>query len=242
MNRLALAQKLASESGTVHSGAGTLPSATTGQTNRLRKMVEWIDDAWQQIQIAHNSWLWMQGEFSGNLVSGTQRYASSAFNDFATSAAISRFTNWIYRRDPAYDSGISLYDSSVGVSDERALQWVSWDDFYTAFTRGMQTNRKPRCFTVTPDKKLAFGDTPDGNNYVVRGRYRKSAQVLADDDDEPEMPEDYHLLIVEVALMLVERYDENAFRIPLIQLRRSQLFRALEREQLPQIEFGSALA
>lgn len=242
MNRLELAQKLASESGTVHSSTGVLPTTTIGQTNRQRKVVEWIDDAWQQIQLAHNSWLWMQGEFSGNLVSAQQRYASSAFNDFDTSAAISRFTNWIYRRDPAYDSGISLYDTTVGVSDERPLQWVSWDDFYTAFTRGTQTNRKPRCFTVTPDKKLAFGDTPDSANYLVRGRYRKSAQVLAADADEPEMPEDYHLLIVEIALVLLERYDENAFRIPLIQMRKSALFRALEREQLPQIEFGSALA
>lgn len=233
---LALAQKVANESNTLDDGVLT---TVVGQTGRKGKIVRWTNDAYKIIQNAHRSWLWLQGEFYGSLVDGTQRYAYTAFNDFVTAAAISRFRDWKFSREG--DSGFSIYDNSVGVAEEMPLLFRSWDWCYLTQLRGTQTESRPSIFTVTPDRKLAFFDTPDSNDYRVRGRYWKSPQDLADDADEPEMPSEHHDVIVDVAMLLVDAHDESP-QFQLHQLRKLGSFSALERDQLPTVLVGAPLA
>jgi hypothetical protein len=238
---LALAQKVASESGTI---SGALPTTVVGQTGRLGKIVRWTADAWRQIQNVKGTWRWMQAEMTGPTVSGTQRYAYNAagFTDVATSAAITRFGEWIYADDPDCDSGFSIYDNTIGVADEGPLHFVDWDTFYRLRLRGSHTNAKPTEFTITPDNKLALYATPDSADYRIRGRFRKDEQTLAADGDIPEMPTRFHDAIVDVAMMMLETHDENPARIPLLQMRKSTNFCALERDQLPRIILFGTLA
>jgi hypothetical protein len=235
--RLQLAQKVASEAGTVP-GTGTLPTATTGQTDPyLVKIIRWVDDAWIQIQNTNASWLWMQSEFYGNLADGTQRYDYTDFNDLTSAAAITRFADWIIDRRPYQDSGVSLYETAVGVSDEGPLSFMKWDEFYKTKLRGTVNEGKPTLFTVAPDQKLVFSYTPD-DTYTVRGRYRKDVQTLAADGDIPECPVRFHDVIVDVALMMLGTHDEAPAQLPLWQMRNSKNFCALERDQLPRMEFS----
>ena len=234
--RLQLAQKVASEGGTV---PGTKPTDTTTQTDPyLVKIIRWVDDAWVQVQNAHASWLWMQSEFYGNLTSGTQRYAYTSFNDLTSATTIDRFADWIINRDPYYDSGISLYETAVGVSDEGPISFRDWDEFYKTQLRGTVNTGKPSLFTVAPDQKLVFSYTPD-DTYTVRGRYRKDVQRLAADADVPECPARFHDVIVDVALMMLGTHDEAPSQLPLWQMRLSRNFCALERDQLPRVKFSA---
>ena len=239
MNFLQLAQKLASESGTLQDGVIT---TVTGQTGRKGKVCRWIADAWRAIQNAHQEWRWMESEFELALSASTRRYAYGTATDTLDSGAIDRFQRWIFNSDPESDSGITLYDSSTGLSDEGVLLFREWDHFYKSFMRGEQTEGKPNYFTVTPQNELAFHSIPDGNDYVAIGRYQKSAQTLSADADEPECPAQYHDVIVDVAMMLLETFDENPGRITLLLLRRSAAFLALERDQLPNMILPDAIA
>jgi len=236
---LQLCQKVASESGTVN---GTFPSTVVGQTLRLGKIVRWTNDAWRQIQNASATWRWMQSEFSGPTVAGTQRYAYNAagFVDSIAAAAISRHAAWLYS-DRGCDSGISLYDPAIGVSDEGPLHFEDWDDFYKKRLRGTQNTGKPSVFTIAPDNKLVFSYTPDAV-YTVRGRYRKDVQELTADADVPECPARFHDVIVDVALMMLGTHDEAPAQIPLWQMRRSFNFCNLERDQLPRMTLAGPLA
>ncbi|MCA0276249.1 MAG: hypothetical protein LCH86_09605 [Proteobacteria bacterium] len=237
MDFLELCQRVASESGTIN---GVLPTTVTGQTGRLAKVVRWTNDAWRQIQNANASWRWMQAEFYGPTAAHQQRYAYSGFNDLVTSSAITRFADWIYSPD-GVDSGISLYDPSVGANDEGPLQFRDWEWFYRTQLRGAQNEGKPSMFSVAPDGKLLLSWTPD-KVYTIRGRYRKDVQTLAADGDIPEMPARFHDVIVDIALMLLGTHDEAPAQIPLWRMRQSEKFCNLERDQLPRLQLGDTLA
>lgn len=238
MNFLQLAQRLASESGTV--AGDTALTTVVGQTGRLGKIVRWTNDAWRSIQNAHNAWRWMRGEFEGSTVAAQVRYAGTEFDDVATAAAIDRFAEWVYTGD-GNENRFSLYDPAIGVSDEGPLRYVDWDTFYTTRLRGVQTPGKPTAFAIDPASKLCLSPVPDAV-YTVRGLYRKDTQVLAADADVPEMPLRFHDLIVDAGLMLLGAYDESMSQLPLWQLRRLANFSDLERDQLPIIQFGGPLA
>lgn len=235
---LQLAQRLASESGTV--SGDTLPSTVVGQTGRLGKIVRWTNEAWRSIQNAHNAWRWMRGEFYGSTVASQVRYAGTAFNDVDTSAAITRFGEWVYTGD-GYENRFSLYDPAIGVSDEGPLRYIDWDTFYTTRLRGVQTADKPSVFTIDPNSKLCLSPPPD-KVYTVRGLYRKDTQEMTADGDVPEMPARFHDLIVDVGLMLLGTYDESMSQLPLWQLRKLSRFCELERDQLPIMQFSGPLA
>jgi len=228
---LQLCQKTARQSDTL---SGTTPSTVVAQTDRLQKVVEWTNDAYRQIQNAHGSWRWMQAEFYGPTVIATQRYAYTAFNDLATTAAISRFGEWI-RDESGADSGLSIY--SV-VADEGPLVFADWEMFYAKYLRGTPpTSAKPSVFSIAPDNKLVFAPIPNAV-YTVRGRYRKDVQELTVDADTPECPARFHDAIVDLALIMLMTHDESPTQIPLTQMRKSYNFCNLERDQLPRLSLN----
>lgn len=232
---LQLAQKVASESGTISSG----PASVTGQTGRLAKVVRWTNDAWRQIQNAHGDWRWMQAEFYGPTIAHQQRYSYTAFNDLVSLSAITRFGDWIYDSREC-DSGFSLYDST-GVTSEGQLSFRDWEWFYKTQLRGTQTEGKPSLFTITPANQIALSYIPDAI-YTIRGRYRKDVQELTADGDIPECPARFHDTIVETALIMLGTHDEAPTQIPLWQMRKSMNFCNLERDQLPRMELAGPLA
>lgn len=226
MNFLALAQRVARESGTV---SGTLPSSVTGQNGRLDKIVGWTDQAWQDIQNARNAWRWMRADFEDTTAAGAGRYTAASFN-------LPRWAAWITE-----DDTVTLYKQATGVSDEGPLAFLPWDLFKRTFDRGEQTNDRPRYFSVSPAGEFCLGPTPD-DTYVVRGEYRKNPQTLAANTDEPEMPARFHEAIVWGALILLAEHDEAQFHLATWTRRYRSIMGDLRRDQLPEITLGGPLA
>ncbi len=241
MNFLALAQKLANESGTIQDG---LLTTVVGQTGRKGRICRYINDAWVAVQVAHQDWRWMQSEFLLTSVASQARYAATdaAIVDTLTSAAIDRFRSWVYNPRPEEDSDITLYANSIGVNDEGALLFRDWDWFYKSMLRGTQDEGRPTHFSISPQNSLVFSRTPDSTDYRVKGRYLRSAQNLVADIDIPEMPVDYHDVLVDIGMLMLETFDENPSKITMKLLQRSARFVALEINQLPQVALPDALA
>lgn len=227
---LALCQRVASDSGTI---SGAFPTTVTGQTGRLGKIVRWTADAWRSIQNASGSWRWMRSEFSGSTVVGQVRYTA------AQMSIASRFGEWICNGPD--EQRFSIYLTASGVSDQGALKFLEWDTFYVKCLRGTQTNGKPTYFSIAPDNQLCLSPPPDAV-YTVQGPYRKSAQELTADADEPEMPSRFHDLIADVALISLDTHDEAPQQLSLHQMRRAPKFSELERDQLPRLTLAGALA
>ena len=223
---LELCQKVARDSGTV---SGTLPSAVTSQSGRLAKVVYWTAEAWRIIQNRRSAWLWMRAEYEKNLVAGTARYTASGF-------ALTRWAEWIVEKDT-----VTIYEASVGVSDEQPLVFMPWTTYRRTFERGTQTADRPRYFSVSPAGELCFGPKPDVI-YTVRGEYRKTVQELAANTDEPEMPARFHDLVAHYGFLLLAEHDEAGLHIEVAQRRYRELMSDLERDQLPTMSLPDALA
>jgi hypothetical protein len=239
MNFLQLCQKVARDAGTVDNGAGENPVTVIGQTGYLAKIVDWTNQAYREIQNAHRQWKWMQGEFYGDLTIGVDRYAGTYFTDFDTALAIDRFSQWGIKGDSS-DASVSMYATAIGVSGEGRLRFREWNLFRETLLRGDPSPGPPQVYSVDNQNRIVFGPAPDAV-YTVRGLYRKSAQTLILDADIPEMPLDFHDLIVDLALILLGTHDE-APTLNVQQMRSRPKFSMLEAQQLPTITWGAPLA
>lgn len=218
---LDLCGKVARESG----AAGRPPASVIGQTGRAEKVVEWVRTAWEDIQNAKPDWLFMQGQWSGDLVDGTATYTAASFG-------ITRFGEWLVDT-PGYRP-TTIYDPAIGRSDESRLNYVSWQYWRNSYDIGHHDEQRPVVYAISPDGSISFGATPD-KAYKVRGEYRKTPQVLAANSDVPDMPVRFHDVIVWKALILMADHDEAQFARETAQLKYRELMTAMTRDLLPRI-------
>jgi len=109
MTFLELCQMTAQQSGTIQ---GTLPTTVVGQTNRLKQIVDFVREAYIDIQNAHRGWRWLNSEFYGFLGSGVLGYDGSTFYDERTETLIGeRFSQWGLKGDGS-DTSVSMYQTS----------------------------------------------------------------------------------------------------------------------------------
>lgn len=217
MTYIELCRRLRSEAGI--SGSG--PSAVAAQTGEMKRIVDWINTAYEDIQLSRTNWNWLRADFSFNTTAGDYDYTA------AEAGISSRFSMW--------DSDtIKSFRTSVGVSSEYELHELYYSRFRSLYLTGPQPSGTPICFSVAPDKKLLLGPYPD-SIYTVSGQYWKTPQVLSADADIPEMPEEFHMMIVYKALEMYGYYEAASECISRAQRYFSQYMNRLEMNQLPDV-------
>lgn len=232
---LALVQKLRQEAEIAGSG----PTTVTGQSGQLARLVTWVTDAYKEIQNRHPNWRWLRSTFTVNTVAGTDAYAPVDCTDSRLTATITRFAQWWVYDEHGYPN-FKIYLSSGGVGGERWLTFLPWSDFRAVYRIGTQNNGAPAHFTIDPQNKITLGPKPDAV-YVLSGEYQMGPQILAADSDIPEMPGQFHDLIVYRALA---RYGLNSVAQEAIarsEVEGTRMLRALEANQLPQLGFAAPL-
>lgn len=221
MNFLALVQELARQSGTL--AGGTTLASVSGATGRADKVVNWIVRAWDDIQNQRADWLWMNGTFEKSLIANTLRYTANGWS-------ITRLRKWSI--DTPGWQPLTIYDPTIGQSDESPLTFIPWSLWRTKYDRGSHDAGRPVEYSVSPANELCFGPKPD-KAYTARGEYWKSAQTLSANGDEPEAPEHLHMVIVWRAMMLMAGGDESTSTYELAKPEYLRLFGILCAEQLP---------
>ena len=193
MDLLALVQSLHQEAKL----PGSAPAAVTGQTGRAADLVRWAIEAWNDIQRDKDGrWKWMRSDFTLDTVADTQSYTFANCTDVGDAVAISRFRAW----DADFENQPFIYLVADGRASERELPVEPWTEFRNLYVRASHTSAPPSQLSVDYADKLFLGPTPD-LVYRITGQYWKSNQILAEDTDVPEMPADYHMLIVYRALV-----------------------------------------
>ena len=236
MNFLELVQMTVQQSGTIQ---GVRPQTVAGQVDRLKQFVDFVREAYIDIQNSHRAWRWLNSRFVGQTVASQRFYLGTDFFDERDNIPITRFSQWGFKGDMS-DAGLSMYDPLKGPAEEGPLRFLDTDTFYETQGRGVQTPGKPQFYSIDNQNRMVVSPLPDGV-YTLRGRYRKSAQMLTLDGDIPEMPVDFHTVIKDAALCYLEAFDEGP-RIPVYRLRMLPNWSMLESHQLPQVVWGSPLA
>ncbi|QUT04054.1 hypothetical protein KFK14_12945 [Sphingobium phenoxybenzoativorans] len=191
-----LVNDLERESGTIYQNARL--TSVLDAPGRQEKMVEWIIEAWRLIQTSRSDWPWMRAEFTSALIPGQSRYAAADFD-------IEDFGGWA--KHTRSFSPFTLYEYALGQGDERELYPSFYHGWKARWDRGVHEANRPCDYAIDQDKKLCLGPKPD-KDYVIRGAYRRAAQILAADTDVPICPVDHHMTIVWRAAMLMGQHDE----------------------------------
>lgn len=220
MNYLELCQAAAREGGTI---AG-IPSFSTvsGTTGRLADLVAAVANAYRDLQNERMDWLFRRKEYTKALIINQTTYTAASFN-----LEVSR---WF--PDNPYERTITLYDNTIGQSDEGELRFIDYPIWRRKYDRGSHDANRPTEWSVTPAGKLAFGSKPD-KAYVIRGEYVGKPQILVADGDELDMPEEYHGVIVQKALELMSEMDEAWESLKAKAMRMGELKYPLVRDQTP---------
>ena len=196
MNFLAIVQRLKRESGRSTSSAASPASfaAATADDNRL---IDWVADAW--LEILREPYLWRWRRLTADLVSvviGKRNYTAS---DLGLAGQI-----WRLKRPSMYYAPTMLIDGQTGT--EWALEWLEYDEYRARYVATTVGDAQPLHWTVSPTEELLVGPAPSVA-YKLRFDYYAAATPLALEADAPDMPAEYHPLLVWRALLDVAAFD-----------------------------------
>lgn len=224
MNFLQLAQRLSVECGV----AGAGPSAVTGQVGMYAKLVNWINDAYVEIQGMHDHWGWMRKPFAFNTTAGVGDYLPAA-------AGLTDLRYW-------HNDTFRCLRPSIGVQDEQWLVEWEYQVFRNTYRFNVQVNGRPVVFAIKPNgKAVMLGQVPD-DVYQISGEYQCVPTPMVVAADTPPLPEHLHLIIVYKAMQFYALYEAAAEVLTRANAEFSRLMNQLEREQLPQVYLGNPLA
>jgi hypothetical protein len=227
MTKLELCKRLRQEA----SISGDGPASTLNQTGEMLRLVNWIEQAYEEIQNMRQDWLFRTKEFSFQTISGQKIYPK-------TYGGYTDIRDW-------KPNSFRVYTTATGIYDE---QWLRYLDYNTHFrdyrdfgAASTQTGR-PFDFSIKPDKSLVLFPIPDATGYTVKGQYYSTPHQMVTDIDEPIIPEQYQLIIVWKALQEYGFYESAQECIARGQKNFASYYRDLTFEQAPKPRIGRSLA
>ena len=177
-----MCQRVKRESG--RSGAA-ISSVDTAAGEDL-DICRWVADAWRAIQQMPYNWRWMRQSMTpGLLAIGTCVQSSSALGAAA-------FDRWA----PESDDYRPTYFEASNPANEIPLTWLPYERFRASFLVGTPASGPPQFWSEAPDGSLLIGPPPDLGTYKFRGDYFTIPGELIANDNEPAMPEQFHMLVV----------------------------------------------
>ncbi|MCA9340764.1 MAG: hypothetical protein KDA17_07655 [Candidatus Saccharibacteria bacterium] len=233
MNFLQLVQRFRQETNYANTG----PTTVVNQVGDHSRAIDWVIDAYRELQ-NREFWRWMRKSFTLTTSQGVDTYDYTSCIDTPTGVAISRFKAWCLNN--RYNRP-KCYLNSTGVSAEYYLTYTSWDSFSQMYKIGTQNQGQPAFITVDPGDNIVVGPSPD-DAYVITGEYQRGAQVLSDNTEEPDMPVDYHMLIVYLAMEDAGYFDSADEVLLRSQRKGRRILRQLEGTQLPKLRKAGPLA
>lgn len=219
--------------------AGTGPITTIGQTGESADIVRWVKNAYIEIQNRNGAhWRWLRHEFTLVTSAGDDTYAFSDAIDSTTSNPIDRFSEWRFadRRNPP-----RIFLNTAGIGTQTWMTWVDWDSFQQIYRISNQVDSYPAHITIDPQDNIVLGPKPN-EPYTITSEYWRSPQILAADADVPEMPPQFHNLIVWYA---IEHYGYKESAPEVLEHARigaRRYMRQLERNQIERLTVAGPLA
>lgn len=144
-----------------------------------------VRNAWTHIQNSRKYWKWLRTESSFNTAIGTTTYTITTIF-----SPTNRFKRW-YK-----DTFMIRVDGQ-----KSSMRYLDYDYFMWKYANA-DDNGVPFEFTIRPRDSAIIIAPPD-KVYTIYADYHKTNQTLSLATDTPEVPSDYHMLIVYEA---VNRY------------------------------------
>lgn len=215
-------------------GVGNV-TTTVGQSGEARRMVDWYNTAWMDIQGSRRDWGWMRTSASFVTVAGQATYAiGTAAGEVGVSAAT--FGSWV-------KDSFRSYLTATGTSAETFMDYIPYDDWRNLYQFGSArtSTAQPTEFTVLPNKSIGLGSVPLVG-YTVTGDYFTCPTEMSADADIPTLPVHYHMAIVYRAMMMYGAFESAQEVYQRGELEHKKIMRRVENDRLPTISLGEPLA
>lgn len=216
MNFLELCQR-AKEDAAIQ---GDTLASTVNQSGIIPKLVSWVREAYLDIQNMPHRFNWMRQVVILPITSGVYDYSL----DLAP---------WSRPDIREFEKGHVRLISASGQFQACAV--LEFDEFDMRYPL-IQNVGQPSALTVTPDRAVVFNSIPN-SALNMRGVVRLKPQILTNDTDIPNMPEEHHLLIVHKAVMRYARHDGDRELLVDAKLDVDTATRALIQRTVPIIRF-----
>lgn len=228
MTFLELVRRACEESGTVPRAA---PDSVVGAQGIVAKWVRWVASAYADIQTAESSWKWLRSEGEGVLFSGQDRFSPVGLG-------AERFRTWRTADDEGFPLW-SLYDPVLGIGDE---QTVILENYGRAarYARGEIQTGRPSLLAIDDQMNVFTWPRPDKIYHLVYA-YNRAPQMLVNDLDVPEMPEQHHELIIYKALIKNLNFDQAMDQFAYWRAEDRRMMADLRASQLPGYTWGGPL-
>jgi hypothetical protein len=207
--------------------SGTL-TTVVGRSGELARVVNWVNEAWFDIQRKNSNWDWMRYNFSFQTTPSVDEYTPALANT-------TNFRKW-------HEDSLRLFETAIGVSDEQFLPYQGYKAFRDTYRYSTQTPARPSVFSVLPrGSNLLLGVVPD-KVYTVRGEYQRKPTLMAANTDAPDMPDDFHMAIVHLARMKYAMFENAPEVMAEAQAEYNDVMSDLAALHTPDIDTGSPLA
>lgn len=209
---------------------GTGPTSVTSQTGELGRMVNFVIDAWNDIQSEHPDWQWMKATMTPKVTVDLQ--ASYSLSDLA----ITDFGAWDL-------NSLRIYKTSDGTVSEDMLIQIPYEVWRSSYQLGVgrTTTGRPTQFAILPDKSIGLGPVPTGD-YTLTADYYTAPVALSLDADTPAMPDQHHMAIVYRAMMAYGSYEAAPEVYQRGETEYRRIKNRLETDRLPDVLIGDSLA
>lgn len=167
---------------------GTGPASVTTATGIEGRIVNYVKNAWIDIQTHPKKWKWMWGQYLAPSPGGAPLQTIVDTREYPLTGV-----------ESVRVRSFKSYLTATGVSDRQRMIWMPWAEFEGAHGIVAETANRPIRVTRDPAGNLRLFPKADAV-YSIEFEYFKTAQILAADADVPDLPDDFHQLIVYEAL------------------------------------------
>lgn len=207
---LLLCQRTAVECGVASDSAilSVLPSVV-GATGSLGRVVNWVNDAWTDLQMDRDDWEWMRSSVvlgagaQFPTVDGQASYALGT-DTGQVGIEVEAFGKWADER-----GAFRCYPTGVGIRGEQELAVKSYEVWRRGYMLG--TNRlsktRPGIVAIGPDQSVCLGPPPLAG-YTITADYFIAPTLMVANDDRPYgLPSRFQMLIVYKAMEKYGGYE-----------------------------------
>jgi hypothetical protein len=211
-------------------GIATTLTTVVGQSGEHRRFVDWVQDAWNDIQTVHQDWEWLRQSVSFVTVNGQATYTP-------LECGITAGTFGMWARD-----SFRSYETAGGVNTEMTTSYIGYEDWRQLYQLGAHrdTRSRPVQISITPAKSIALAPYP-ADGYTVTGDYYTAPVVLALDADTPLLPAQFHMAVVWKACISYGAFEAAPEVYQRGELEFKKLMRRLERDRMPEIVLSAPL-
>lgn len=240
---LDLCQRAAIECGVASTVAITtaLPTVVNA-SGSLGRIVNWVADAWSDIQMEHDDWEWMR---SSNLLGAGISFATVLAQKSYPLGTGAGTVGVIADNFGKWDrSTFRVQTTSAGVGSQSYLADIPFDSWRNGYMFGAQQNAtsRPVVSAIGPDQSINLGPAPIGGLTVTGDYWVAPSNMVVDTDIPMGLPSRFTMLIVYRSMQKYAGYEAAPEVMDRGAREDGKMYAQLQAVRAPKIGWGGALA